>query len=135
MLKKKTDEHDDLVKEVDLEKKETEDMLKQTAASVDATVEEDVRKVKAEAQERLAMETSQMDDYIRQLSRQRVAEDMLQVLDARSSSMLVSTVASIDATIEEVVRVHVIRARAKAQEQLAMKTSRRDNRITHLSRQ
>ena len=49
--------------------------------------------------------------------------------------MLVATVASIHATIEEVVRVHVIRARAKAQEQLAMKTSRRDGRITHLSRQ
>ena len=96
-------------------------MLKHTAASVDVAIEEAVRRVRAEAQEQLVMETSQMDDHIRQLSRQRkVVEDMLLVLDARASSTLVSTVASVDAFIEEIVRVHVTRVRAKAQVQLAM---------------
>ena len=65
MLKNKIDEYENVVKEVDLEKKEAEDMLKQTAASVDATIEEAARRVRAEAQEQLSMETSQMDDHIR----------------------------------------------------------------------
>jgi len=74
-----------------------------------------------------------MDDHIRQRSRQlKVAEDGLHVLDAGASSTLVSTVASIHDTIEEVVRVHVRRVRAEAQEQLAMETSRRDDHITQL---
>jgi len=82
------------------------------------------------------MEASQMDDHIRHISRQlKVAEDLLHVLDAGASSTLVLTVASVDATIEEVVRVHVRRVRAKAQEQSAMKTSRRDDHIAQLSRQ
>jgi hypothetical protein len=106
MLKKKTDEYENLVKEVDLEKNETEDMLKQTAVSVNATVEEAVRRVRAGAKEQLAMETSQMDDHIRHISRQlRVAEDKLQVLDAKASCTFVTTVAAVEATIEETVRV------------------------------
>ena len=92
-----------------------------------------MRRVRAEAQEQLPMEMSHMDDRIRQLSRQlKVAEDMLRVFDVGASSTLVSTVASVDSTIEEVVRVHVTRVRAEAQEQLTMETSRRDNYITHL---
>jgi hypothetical protein len=57
-LKKKTEEYDNLIKEVDLEKKESEDILKHTAASVDATIEEVLRRVRAEAQEQLAVEMS-----------------------------------------------------------------------------
>ena len=95
-----------------------------------------MRRVRAEAQEQLPMEMSHMDDRIRQLSRQlKVAEDMLRVFDVGASSTLVSTVASVDSTIEEVVRVHVTRVRAEAQEQLAMETSSRDDHITQLSSQ
>ena len=62
-----------------------------------------MRRVRAEAQEQLAIETSQMDDHIGPLSRQlKVAEDMLHVLDyAGASSTLVSTVASLGAIIDE----------------------------------
>ncbi len=51
---------------MDLKKKDSEDMLKQAAASEDAAIEEVVKRVKAEAQEQLAVEMSQMDDHIRQ---------------------------------------------------------------------
>ena len=76
-----------------------------------------MRRIRAEAQEKLAMETSQMDDHIRRLSRQReVAEDKLHFLDAGASSTRVSTVASVDVTIEEGVRVNGTRVRVEAQE-------------------
>ena len=53
-------------------------MIKQMTASVDASIEEVVRKERAKAREQLAMETSQLDDHIRQLSTQlKIAEDAL----------------------------------------------------------
>ena len=78
----KTVEHEDFVKQVNLKRKECDDMLKQMNASVDASIKETVRKERAEAREQLTMETSQLDDRIRQLSRQlKIAEDALRERD------------------------------------------------------
>jgi hypothetical protein len=80
-LKKKTVEHEDFIEEANLERNESDDMLKQIIASVDASIEDTVRKKRAEAREQLAMETSQLD-VIRQLSRQlKIAEDVLRERD------------------------------------------------------
>jgi hypothetical protein len=52
-----------------------------------------VSRVRAEAQEQSAMETSRRNDHITQLSRQvKDAKGMLRVLEAGASSTFVSTI-------------------------------------------
>jgi hypothetical protein len=70
MLKKNTTEHQDLVEEIALERKENEDMLKQTTMSLDSNLEDALRRKKARATEELGMRTSELEDHIVTLSRQ-----------------------------------------------------------------
>ena len=65
-----------------MERKESDDMLKQITALVDASIEEVVRKERAEGREQLAMKKIWLDDHIRKLSRQlKIAEDALHERD------------------------------------------------------
>ncbi len=92
-LKKKTAEHDALLQGIVLERKECEDTLKQTTASVGESIAGAVRREKTEAREQLVMETSQMDDHIRQLSRQlKHAEDKIAQLNVGLSPGCISTI-------------------------------------------
>ena len=90
MLKKKTAEHQELVEEIALERKEHEDMLKQTAMSIESNLEDALRREKARAAEELTLKTSELDDHIVTLSRQlKVAEaEVAELQKAGTSSFL-----------------------------------------------
>ena len=75
MFKKKTAEHQDLVEEIALERKENEDMLKQTTVSLETNLQDALRREKARATEELTMRMSALDDHVITISRQlKVAE-------------------------------------------------------------
>ncbi len=69
-LKKQTEERDNLLKEIGLERKDNVDMLRQTSASIDQNIAEATRRGKQEALDQLAHEMSQMEAEIRQLTSQ-----------------------------------------------------------------
>ena len=57
-----------MLREIDLERKDNEEMLKQTSASVDQSILEASRRGKQEALDQLACEMRQMEEEIRQLT-------------------------------------------------------------------
>jgi hypothetical protein len=70
MLMKKTTEHHNLVKDIALERKETENMLKQTTMSLESNLEDALQREKSRAREESTMRSSELEDHIVTLSRQ-----------------------------------------------------------------
>jgi hypothetical protein len=93
MFQKKTAEHQDLVEEVALERKENEDLLRQTTLSLETNLQDALRREKARAAEELTMRTSELDDHIVTLSRQlKVAEAKVAELQNVGISSFVSPI-------------------------------------------
>ena len=90
MLKKKTVEHQDLVEEIALERKENEDMLKHNTMSLESNFEDALRREKVRATEESTTRTSELEDHIVTLSRQlEVAEaKVAELQNARTSSFV-----------------------------------------------
>jgi chaperonin cofactor prefoldin len=90
MLKKKIAEHQDLLKDISLERKENEHILKHIRMSLDCNLEDALRREKVRAVEELAMRTSELEDHIVALSRQlKVVEAKLVELQNAGTSPFV----------------------------------------------
>ena len=78
------------MEEIALERKENEDMLKQTTMSLESNLEDTLRREKARATEELTMRTSELEDHIVTLSRQlKVAEAKMAELQNAGTSLFV----------------------------------------------
>ena len=64
MFKKQIAEHQDCVKDISLERKETEDFLKQMTVSLEYNLEEALRREKARATKELTLRTIEFEDFI-----------------------------------------------------------------------
>jgi hypothetical protein len=87
VLKKKISEHQDLIKDIALERKEFEDLLKQTTLYFEFDVEDALRSEKARAKNIYILKTNELDDYIVTHSRQlKVTEaEFNELRDGRTS--------------------------------------------------
>ena len=76
-----------------MERKETEDMLKQTTISLETNLQDALRREKARATEELTMRTSESEDHIVTFSRQvKVAEAKVVELQNAGISSFVSPI-------------------------------------------
>ena len=93
MLKNKIAEYQDLVKDIAQERKENEDIMKQTTMSLESNLKDALRREKARATNHLTLRSRELDDHIVTLSRQlRVAEAKLIELQSTRTSSFASPI-------------------------------------------
>jgi hypothetical protein len=68
ILKKKIAEHQDLVKDIFLERKENKNIMKQTTMSLESNLEDALRREKARAIEEWTIRTSELEDHIQHVN-------------------------------------------------------------------
>ena len=86
-------EHQELVNDISTERKENEDILKQTTMSLESNLEDALRREKPRATEELSMRMSELENHIVTLSRQlKVAEAKIAELQNAGTSPFVSPI-------------------------------------------